>query len=214
MTTSGCLPAGRRRAARSEGAGRAARATTPDDPSGTPRSAPCAAAASLWAPGRAPDSRRSQMGGHPRVLRGGSSCIAASRGVTSLRPVPPAWAPLVWPRPRGHRRCAASRRASGGWARRPRRPGRPLRRATRRRAAAPSCPRADRSTGDEGCVANPLAAVHPVLFPILRFERASDGLVRSPRVRPQAHSGPRPPAGQALGAAFASRAGQLFGRSW
>ena len=39
------------------------------------------------------------------------------------------------------------------------------------------------------------------------------GLVRSPRSRPLPHCGPRPPAGQALRLAFASRAGQRFGRS-
>ena len=47
------------------------------------------------------------------------------------------------------------------------------------RAAPPSCPRADRSPGDDGCVAHLLAAVHPVHVPIPRFERASDGTRRS-----------------------------------
>jgi hypothetical protein len=139
--------------------------------------------------------------------------MAASRGVTSLRPLRP-----VGRRSSGRvvvvdRRCAASRRALGGWARRRCRSDRPLRQATVRREARPSCPRADRSPGDDGWVAHLLAAVHPAHAPIPRCERASDGLVRSPRSRPWPHSGPRPPVRQALRAAFASRAGQRFGRS-
>ena len=42
-----------------------------------------------------------------------------------------------------------------------------------RRAARPSCPRADRSPGDDGWVAHLLAAVHPAHVPIPRCERAS-----------------------------------------
>lgn len=88
-------------------------ATTTDDPSGRPRSAPCAAAASLWTPARAPDSRSLRTAGHPPMLGAEPSCIAASRGVTSLRPLRP-----VGRRSSGRvvldRRCAASRRALGG----------------------------------------------------------------------------------------------------
>ncbi len=65
-----------------------------------------------------------------------------------------------------------------------------------RRAAPPSSPRADRSPGDDGCVARLLAAVHPVHVPIPRCERASDGLVYPTRSRSWFHSGPPPPARQ------------------
>lgn len=66
-----------------------------------------------------------------------------------------------------------------------------------RRAAPPSCPRADRSPGDDRCVARLLAAVHPVHVPIPRCERASDGLVDPTRSRSWFHSDPPPPARQA-----------------
>jgi hypothetical protein len=58
-------------------------------------------------------------------------------------------------------------------------------------------PRACRSPGDDGCVADLLAPVHPVHVPIPRCERASAGHSGPTGSRPSLHSGPPPPAGQA-----------------
>jgi hypothetical protein len=98
--------------------------------------------------------------------------MAASRGVTSLRPL----------RPVGAARLAASESTGGAplpgarWEGRGENvvPTARFRQATVRREARPSCPRADRSPGDDGWVAHLLAAVHPAHVPIPRFERASE----------------------------------------
>jgi hypothetical protein len=159
-------------------------ATTADDPSDTPRSAPMRCGGLVGAPARAPDSRSLRTAGHPRVLRGEPSCIAASRGVTSLRPLRPGGRRSSGRVVGVDRRCAAPRRALGGWARRRCGPDRRCRQATMRRAAPPSRPRADRSRSDDGGVAHLLAAVHPVHVPIPRFGRASkDSTIRLAHAR-------------------------------
>ena len=99
----------------------------------------------------------------------GPPCVAASKGVTSLRPL----------RPCGRRssgrlvvvnlRCAASRRALGGWAWWGCRSERPVETTEPRRSALPQ-PRASRPTGGGGCVADLWGPVHPVhvLYPTVR----------------------------------------------